>query len=102
MRFVVEVRGHNFLVHFDGEPEPRVHGFLTQVDVEADDEDGAETAAIDLLRRSEKLCDMVRNTPDDPPRLFVERMGEYESGPLPPLTVEPALIWFPEDGSQDE
>ena len=102
MRFAVQVRGHNFLVHFEGEPEPRPHGFLTQIEVDAADESGAETAAIQLLRQTLRLRDMVRNTRDDPPRMFVIRMGEYESGPVPPLTVDPSLIWFPEDGSLAE
>jgi hypothetical protein len=102
MRFAVEVRGHNFLVRFDGEPEPRAHGFLTRVEVEADDEAGAETAAIQLLRQTQRLRDMTLNGRDDRPRLFVERMGEYESGPVPPLTVDPSLIWFPEPGPTGE
>lgn len=101
MRFAVQVSGHNFLVQIDGGPEPRPHGFLTQIEVEATDEAGAETAAIQLLRQTQKLRDLTRNTRDDPPRMFVERMGEYEPGPVPPLTVEPSLIWFPEDGSDD-
>jgi hypothetical protein len=102
MRFAVQVRGHNFLVHFDGEPEPRPHGFLTQVEVEAADEAGAETAAIQLLRQTPKLRNLVLNTRENPPRMFVQRMGEYESGPVPSLTVEPSLIWFPEDGTDSD
>jgi len=101
MRFVVQVRGHNFLVHFDDEPDPRSYGFLTRIDVEADDEAGAEKAAVELLRRTPKLRNMVRNPRDNPPRVFVERMGQYESAPVPPLTIEPSLIWFPEDGTEE-
>jgi hypothetical protein len=102
MRFAVQVRGHNFLVSLDGELDIRPHGFLTQIDVESADETGAEDAAIQLLRQSPKLRDIVRNTPDNPPRMFVERIGKYEPGPMPPLTVAPSLIWFPEDGDDSD
>ncbi|WP_439625155.1 hypothetical protein [Gemmata sp.] len=101
MRFTVRVRGHNFLIPVDGESDPRPHSFFTQVDVEADNEEGAETAAIQLLRQTQKLRDLVRNTRDDPPRMDVEGLCEYESGPVPPLAVEPSFIWFPDDGTDD-
>jgi hypothetical protein len=102
MRFVVEVRGRNFLVSIDGTPDPRPYGFLTQVEVDALDEAGAEAAAIGLLRNTQTLLDRVRNTRHNPPRMFVERMGEYDAGPLPPLTIEPTLIWFPENESEGD
>ena len=104
MQFAVYVRGQNFLVHFGPDPEPRRHGFLTIVEVEAPDMAAAETAAVQLLRRYQYLRDNVLNARDDPPRMFVERMGEYQEGPgqPPPLTVAPNLVWYPEDDTDGD
>jgi len=96
MRFSVRVRGHNFLVQFDGEPS--LHGFYANVVVEAFDKVAAENAAVQVLRQMQKLRTIILNAEDDPPRMFVEEVDELESGVAAQLTVEPGLIWFPQDG----
>jgi len=54
-------------------------GFYTTREVEAADPDSAESMALQLMNESSTLRDMVRNSADDPPMLFIEEVVEIES-----------------------
>jgi hypothetical protein len=73
----VLVRGENFLISLD-DVDQKV-GFFTTRYVEADDDESAELAAIDLLRNDPKLVKGVLNNRSDPPRMHVEEIEELES-----------------------
>ena len=62
--FKVEINGANFLIDMEGRTAK--HGFLTIRFVEADDGAAAENAAVQMIRDTQRLRDLVRNAPDDP------------------------------------
>jgi hypothetical protein len=62
--------------------------------VEATDEAEAGKTASQLLHHTNALLDMIRNTQDNPPELYVAQVRKNESNPLPPLTVNPSLAWY--------
>ena len=53
--------------------------FYTTRFVEAEDEEAAEYAVIDLLRGDPKLVGSVLNEDSDPPMMFAEEIEELES-----------------------
>jgi hypothetical protein len=97
-KFKVFVEGHNFLI-----AAPVVaakHGFFTTRFVEALDPDGAENAAVEQLRARQSLRELTLNSPDDPPTMYVTKIGELES--FDGLeSLDQGLIWYAEDDSSD-
>ena len=76
-KYRVFVRGENFLMNCDGVNQ--IFGFYTTRFVEADDEEAAEYAVMDLLRGDPKLVGSVLNEDSDPPMMFAEEIEELES-----------------------
>lgn len=91
--YQVLVNGTNFLVEFGSGLEK--HGFYTNVYVLADNEEKAEYAAMDLIRKDKELRVHVHNKKDDRPRMYAEEIQEisnYEE-------IEPkvqGLSWYSE------
>ena len=76
-KYKVFVRGENFLLNFDGVNQK--FGFYTTRFVEAEDEEAAEYAVMDLLRGDPQLVRSVSNEDSDPPMMFAEEIEELES-----------------------
>jgi hypothetical protein len=76
-KFRVFVRGENFLINLD-EVEQKI-GFYTTRYVEAQNEEAAEYAVIDMLRGDPKLSKGVLNDETDPPIMYAEEVEEIDS-----------------------
>lgn len=76
-KFRVLVRGENFLINVDGVEQK--HGFYTTRYIEAQDEEAAEYAVMDILRGDPKLAKGVLNDKSDPPMMYAEELEEIES-----------------------
>jgi hypothetical protein len=72
------------------------HGFFTNRFVEADDESSAESLAVEQLRKKPALREMVRNAPEDPPRIHLQKIVELRSFDGLP-TLDQGLVWYPEN-----
>jgi hypothetical protein len=91
-KFRVQLQGCNFLVAVVGKGEAK-RGFFTNKFVEAEDERTAELLAVNELRAKLSLRDVVRNLPNDPPRILVEEITEVASfNGLP--TLDQGLVWY--------
>jgi hypothetical protein len=75
--YKVEINGQNFLIDMDGQPVKC--GFFTHRFVVANDSTEAESAAVEVIRKTQRLRDLVRNGPDDPPIMDVTSITELES-----------------------
>ncbi|HEX6733126.1 MAG TPA: hypothetical protein VF074_24100 [Pyrinomonadaceae bacterium] len=76
-KFRVFVRGENFLINLDRMNQKP--GFYTTRFVEAEDEEAAEYAVMDLLRSDPKLVKAVLNEKSDPPMMYAEKIEELDS-----------------------
>lgn len=98
-KYQVKVEGRNFLIDIDGRLIK--HGFFTTRFVEAADPASAETEAVQKMRRTQWLRDLVRNDPDDPPTLHIHEITEVDSfdgiG-----DVEAGATWYAEDEERDD
>ena len=72
------IEGRNFLLNQDGKVAR--HGFYQTVFVGAADPATAESEALNKVRSDETLKAQTRNSPDDPPMLYVESLDELEGG----------------------
>jgi hypothetical protein len=80
-KFAVMIHGVNFLIRDIDSPEPSLMGFYINAFVETETAEEAESSAIELVRTSPKLRAAVANSPEDPPRIFVEEVAELEDWP---------------------
>lgn len=93
-RYRVTINGRNFLIELEGRFAR--YGFHTSRFVEASDRAAAENAAVRMIRETQRLRDLVRNPPDDPPFMDVTSIDEIES--LPPTEErEPGFLWYDEN-----
>jgi hypothetical protein len=92
-KYKVEIHGANFLIEMDGRPAK--HGFFTTRFVEAPDAAAAENAAVQMIRETQRLRDLVRNVPDDPPIMDVLAITELESF-VGIEHLDPGFMWFEE------
>ncbi len=76
-KFKVFVRGENFLMNIDG--VERRYGFYTTRFVEAQSEEEAELAVVNLLRNDPRLVQAVMNEKIDPPMMYAEEITELKS-----------------------
>ena len=76
-KFKVIVRGENFLISIDDLKQKR--GFYTVRFLEAQDEEAAEYAVMDMLRDDPKLTKGVLNDKSDPPMMYAEEVEEIDS-----------------------
>ena len=75
--YSVTINGRNFLTDIEGEQKKL--GFFTAREVEAHDPEAAEAAAVRSVRDNERLRATIRNTPEDPPMLFVEEIVKIDA-----------------------
>ncbi len=94
--FAVILNGRNFLVELDG--ELRKHGFYTQCEVEARDEEEAELLAVSKIREQGSLRDLVRNRADDPPTVYADEISEIAS--VDSSRPIKGLAWYREDDAE--
>ncbi len=83
-KYRVIIQGHNFLTDVGGSLKPM--GFLTEVFVEAGDEDEAEELSIDVLRHNSTLRETNLNGSEDRPTMSVkeiEHISSFEGCKLP-------------------
>lgn len=76
-KYKVFVRGENFLINLDGVNQKM--GFYTTRFVEAENEEAAEYAVMDMLRSDPKLVKGVLNEGSDPPMMYAEEIEELKS-----------------------
>lgn len=76
-KYKVFVRGENFLISLDGVNQKM--GFYTTRFVEAEDNEAAEYAVMDMMRSDPKLVKGVLNEKSDPPMMYAEEIEELES-----------------------
>ncbi len=69
------VNGQNFLIDLDG--KRMKYGFYKTVFVDSSNPTQAELDAVEYIQGGE-IKDQVKNSLDDPPRIFVEEMYELE------------------------
>lgn len=93
-KYQVEINGRNFLVDFEGRVAK--HGFFTTRCVDAADPAVAENAAVQMIRETQQLRDLVHNTSGDPPIMEVTQIVELESFDGIE-NREPGFVWYVED-----
>ena len=94
-KYRVFILGENFLLDLGEGPRPM--GFYTTRYVEAGNEEGAEQAAVEVVREDEHLCSLTLNEPDDSPMLYVQEIERVDS-----LQSVRGFTFFPmEDPSLD-
>ena len=76
-KYKVFVRGQNFLINLDGVNQKM--GFYTTRFIEAESEEAAEYAVMDMLRCDPKLVKGVLNERSDPPMMYAEEIEEVKS-----------------------
>jgi hypothetical protein len=76
-KYKVEINGANFLINM--EDRTAKHGFFTTRFVDAPDAAAAENSAVQMIRDTQRLRDLVRNAHDDPPVMDVIGITEMES-----------------------
>jgi hypothetical protein len=92
-KYKVEINGANFLIDMDGRMAK--HGFFTTRFIEAADSGAAENAAVQMIRETQRLRDLVRNAPDDPPVMDVTEIDQMESFDGIE-NLEPGFVWHEE------
>jgi len=75
-KYRVFVRGENFLMNREGRKQKM--GFYAARFVEAQDEEEAVCAAVEVLRCDPKLLDSVFNQESDSPLMYAEEIEELE------------------------
>ena len=93
-KYLVEINGQNFLIEGDGNIAK--HGFVTLRFVEAVDPPSAEDAAVQMLRDTQSLRDLVKNDAEDPPVMDVTQIAELETFDGIE-TLEPGFVWYEEN-----
>ncbi len=87
------IRGENFKMRVEGKVQAL--GFYTNRFVEADDQRGAELAALAAIKAEPKLQGTPVNERADPPRIYVEEIEEMHETSRP--DVSHGLMFFRED-----
>ena len=72
------------------------YGFFTTRFVEATNADAAENAAVQMIRETQRLRDLVRNAPGDPPVMDVTGITAMESFDGI-KNLEPGFAWYEEN-----
>ena len=70
------MNGANFLINKDGKEQKL--GFFQTIFVESPDPEQAELDAVGIIRNSD-LREIVLNTKDDPPMIYLEELEEIEA-----------------------
>ena len=80
-KFAVLIHGVNFLIREADASAAKLMGFYVSAYLETATAQDAETGALNLVRTSPKLRPTVANSPDNPPRMFVEEVAELSDLP---------------------
>lgn len=80
-KFRVFVHGENFFLRNIEPDDLGPYGFYVTAHVEAETSEGAEFAAVNLLRSTQRLRENLDNPKDDPPRMLVEKIETIEDWP---------------------
>ncbi len=72
-------------------------GFFTTRFVQANNRDGAELLAVDLIRNDRWLRGAVSNPQTDPPRIFADEIEVFDGADVP--DVGSGFSFYPMDGS---
>jgi hypothetical protein len=91
--YEVEINGQNFMIDMDGRVAK--HGFFITRFVEVTDPAAAENAAVQMIRETQRLRDIVRNDSGDPPVMDVTSIVELESFEGIE-NREPGFVWYEE------
>jgi hypothetical protein len=91
----VFMKGQNFLLNVNGTPKRL--GFFTTRFVQANNRDGAELLAVDLIRSDRWLRDSVVNERSDPPRIVAEEINVVDASDVP--DTQGGFSYFPMDGA---
>jgi hypothetical protein len=91
----VFLRGANLLMEVDGTSKRM--GFFTTRFVQANNRDGAELLAVDLIRNDGWLKGAISNPRTDPPMIFAEEIEAVGPDSVP--DVNSGFSFFPMDGS---
>ena len=97
-KFRVLVRGENFLINVDDVEKKR--GFYTVRFIEAQDEEAAEYAVMDMLRDDPKLTKGVLNDKSDSPMMYAEEVEEIDSFEGFPLQAT-GFVFYPDKKEED-
>lgn len=89
----VMIHGQNFLVETDGRVAK--YEFFTTPIVESPDPVAAEHAAIQMIRETQRLRELVRNDPGDPPVMDVTSIAGPEAGEQIE-DRESGFVWYEE------
>lgn len=93
-KYLVEINGRNFLIDMDGRVAR--FGFFTNRSVDASDVAAAELAAVGMIRATQRLREVVRNPPADPPSIDVTQIDALEASDEAD-EGEPGFIWYEEN-----
>ena len=96
--YQVFVRGENFLINLYGVNQKM--GFYTTRFVEAENEEAAEYAAMDMLRGDPKLVKGVLNEGSDPPMMYAEEIEELKSFKGFPVPGT-GFAFYPEESEEE-
>ena len=94
----VTIEGRNFLVEFNN--RLCKHGFFTFRILERIDSQVAELDAIELVRQSKILREIVRNAKDDRPIMEVTEIVELTAEEAA-KEAEPGFLWYEEEPKPD-
>jgi hypothetical protein len=92
-KYTIEINGANFLIDMEGHMTK--YGFVSTRFVQSADSANAQNSAVQLIREAQKLRDLVRNAPDDPPFMDVTCVIELESFDGIE-NLEPGFVWYEE------
>ena len=103
--YSVVIEGHNFHLdmELEGEDGPQsgewTWGFYVRHYVHARSMEEAELIAVQEVREREDLAAKVRNPPDDPPVLYLDRIWEVDE--IPPGEPRQSGFIFMSPGDED-
>jgi len=97
-KYRVLIAGENLLLDFEGRPQKL--GFYVSRTVDAPNYEGAESAAVDLIREDSRLEGLL-NEIDDPPVLYAEEVKEIEASDTEQNT-NTGFSWFPIDKANQD
>ena len=80
MKFRIFIQGENFLLSLEGSA-PKKYGFYVTAHIDATTAKEAEAQAFSLIRDYKELRALVRNSPDDRPKLLIEEIESIVDWP---------------------
>lgn len=97
-KYEVKLEGRNFLCAWSKAGTKKLGFFVTRY-VESENPEEAELKAVELVRSIESLRTIVRNSREDPPRLFLDTITELNSFEGVE-NLEPGIIFYDEENEK--